>query len=241
MLQPFVCRPATVAFDSLHLDPGEHVSARLLKGVANVMVDLVEELLGYSMRKEHSAVDWSRRPLPESWLLYAALDVEMLLELRDVLAAQLETAGKAEWARQEFAAWARMSAPAPRHEPWRRTSGIHRVRGRRGLAIVREMWELRDQLPRTATWRRARSSATRHRGGRPGGPVLARRSEPAARASRPGVVSATSGSSLPRWPGRWSSTEARAPDRVRTPGRSPAGPGVGVQVPGRGRPARRLP
>ena len=102
------------------------------------------------MRKEHSAVDWSRRPLPESWLLYAALDVEMLLELRDVLAAQLESAGKAEWARQEFAAWAQMTAPPPRDEPWRRTSGIHRVRGRRGLAIVREMWELRDELAQTS-------------------------------------------------------------------------------------------
>ncbi len=122
------------------------LAGRLLNYPRVGLAVLVEDLLGYSMRKEHSAVDWSRRPLPESWLLYAALDVEMLLELRDLLAVQLETAGKAEWARQEFAAWARMRPPAPRHEPWRRTSGIHRVRGRRGLAIVREMWELRDRL-----------------------------------------------------------------------------------------------
>ena len=100
---------------------------------------LVEELLGYRMRKEHSAVDWSKRPLPEPWLLYAALDVEVLIELRDVLAAQLEEAGKIEWARQEFAAWAAMTRAAARREPWRRTSGIHRVRGRRGLAVVQAM------------------------------------------------------------------------------------------------------
>jgi len=109
---------------------------------------LVEELLGYRMRKEHSAVDWSKRPLPESWLVYAALDVELLVELRDALAAQLEEAGKAEWARQEFAAWASMPAAEPRHEPWRRTSGIHQVRGRRGLAIVRAMWETREEIAR---------------------------------------------------------------------------------------------
>ena len=109
---------------------------------------LVEELLGFRMRKEHSAVDWSKRPLPESWLVYAALDVEQLIELRDVLATQLDEAGKFEWARQEFAAWAQSGDAIPRTEPWRRTSGIHRVRGRRGLGVVRAMWLRRDALAR---------------------------------------------------------------------------------------------
>lgn len=122
------------------------LAGRLLNYPRVGLAVLVEELLGFSMRKEHSAVDWSRRPLPDPWLLYAALDVELLVELRHQLAEQLETAGKAEWARQEFAAWAAMMPPRPRVEPWRRTSGIHHVRGRRGLAIVREMWELRDEI-----------------------------------------------------------------------------------------------
>lgn len=122
------------------------LAGRLLNYPRVGLAVLVEDLLGYSMRKEHSAVDWSRRPFPESWLLYAALDVEMLIELRDLLVEQLETAGKTEWARQEFAAWARPRQSVPRVDPWRRTSSIHRVRGRRGLAIVREMWTLRDEL-----------------------------------------------------------------------------------------------
>ncbi|MBA2445705.1 MAG: ribonuclease D [Nocardioidaceae bacterium] len=117
---------------------------------------LVEELLGWRMRKEHSAVDWSRRPLPDPWLLYAALDVEVLIELRNVLADQLVAAGKAEWAAQEFAAWTALTVAPPREEPWRRTSGIHRVRGRRGLALVRAIWQLRDELAQrrdvTSTW-----------------------------------------------------------------------------------------
>ncbi len=125
------------------------LAGRLLNYPRVGLAVLVEELLGYSMRKEHSAVDWSRRPLPDSWLLYAALDVEMLIELRQLLADQLEEAGKAEWARQEFAAWATMPAPVPRTDPWRRTSGIHRVRGRRGLAIVRELWQQRDEIARS--------------------------------------------------------------------------------------------
>lgn len=124
------------------------LAGRLLNYPRVALAVLVEELLGFRMRKEHSAVDWSKRPLPDPWLNYAALDVEVLIELRDVLADQLDAAGKREWAEQEFAAWARMDAPAPRREPWRRTSGIHRVRGRRGLALIRAMWELRDELAR---------------------------------------------------------------------------------------------
>ena len=46
------------------------------------------------LEKGHGAADWSRRPLPDDWLVYAALDVEVLVELRDVLAADLERAGQ---------------------------------------------------------------------------------------------------------------------------------------------------
>jgi ribonuclease D len=109
---------------------------------------LVEEVLGLSLEKSHSAADWSRRPLPEEWLRYAALDVEVLVELRDALAGQLEQQGKAEWASQEFAAVLAAGPPSPRPDPWRRTSGIHRVRTRRGLAIVRELWLERDRIAR---------------------------------------------------------------------------------------------
>jgi ribonuclease D len=125
------------------------LAGRLLNYPRVGLAYLVEELLGQRMRKEHSAVDWSRRPFPESWLRYAALDVEVLLELRDLLAEQLESTGKSEWASQEFAALAATTFGMPRAEPWRRTSGIHRVRGRRGLAIVKAMWEQRDALARS--------------------------------------------------------------------------------------------
>ncbi|WP_231974517.1 HRDC domain-containing protein [Pseudonocardia sp. HH130630-07] len=107
---------------------------------------MVENLLGLSLEKGHGAADWSRRPLPEDWLVYAALDVEVLVELRDVLSGLLHEQGKLEWARQEFEAVRTAPPAAPRAEPWRRTSGIHKVRRPRPLATVRELWQARDAL-----------------------------------------------------------------------------------------------
>ena len=109
---------------------------------------LVETVLGFTLEKGHAAADWSTRPLPAEWLRYAALDVEVLVELRDALAAELAAQGKAEWARQEFAAVLAAGPPAPRPDPWRRTSGIHRVHTRRGMAVVRELWLERDKIAR---------------------------------------------------------------------------------------------
>ncbi|NMR19410.1 ribonuclease D [Cellulomonas fimi] len=124
------------------------VGARLL-GLERVgLAAVVAELLGLGLAKEHSAVDWSTRPLPEGWLRYAALDVEVLVELRAVIAERLAEAGKAEWAAQEFEALRLAPPPAPRVEPWRRVSGLHVVRDARRLAVVRELWTTRDENAR---------------------------------------------------------------------------------------------
>jgi len=121
------------------------LAARLLGYPRVGLATLVESIVGKSMRKEHSAADWSQRPLPTPWLEYAALDVEVLLELREVLGRELEESGKAEWARQEFEHLIHHVPPA-RVDPWRRTSGIHKAKGRRALAAVRELWTVRDEL-----------------------------------------------------------------------------------------------
>ncbi len=109
---------------------------------------MVEHYLGFRLAKEHSAVDWSSRPLPEPWLRYAALDVEVLADLRDAVAADLERQGKLGWALEEFDHLLSFTGPEPRIDPWRRTSGVHKVRTRRGLAMVRELWLERDAIAR---------------------------------------------------------------------------------------------
>ena len=109
---------------------------------------MVENVLGYRLEKGHSAADWSTRPIPHDWLVYAALDVEVLLELRDALEEELRRQGKLDWAREEFEAVRLAPPPGPRQDPWRRTSGIHRLRTRRQLAGVRALWEVRDSMAR---------------------------------------------------------------------------------------------
>jgi ribonuclease D len=123
--------------------------AARLAGLPRVgLAAVIEQLLGFGLAKEHSAADWSTRPLPEPWLRYAALDVEVLTELREELLDLLEADGKREFAEQEFAAILANGQAPPRIDPWRKTSGLHQIRDRRQLAAVREMWMERDALAR---------------------------------------------------------------------------------------------
>ncbi len=107
---------------------------------------LTESLLNIRLAKEHSAVDWSQRPLHHDWLIYAALDVDVLLDLKDEIVRVLREREKLEWALQESTAALNAPPFAPRREPWRRTSGIHQVKKPEQLAIVREMWRVRDAI-----------------------------------------------------------------------------------------------
>lgn len=121
------------------------IAARLLGWPKVGLAAVVERVLGLALAKEHSAQDWSERPLPHDWLIYAALDVEVLIDVRDVLERELRDAGKLEWARQEFEAARNAQPPEPRPDPWRRVSGSHLLRDARSLAIVRALWTARDQ------------------------------------------------------------------------------------------------
>lgn len=122
------------------------LAGRLLNLPRVGLAALVERYLGLSLAKEFSAADWSTRPLPEPWLVYAALDVEVLIELRNLIDADLQAAGKREWAAEEFESLLSFQGPPTRKEPWRRTSGLHKARGRRALGLVREIWETRDAI-----------------------------------------------------------------------------------------------
>ncbi|MBJ7288372.1 ribonuclease D [Williamsia sp.] len=122
------------------------LGGRLL-GIPRVnLAAMVAHHLGLGLAKGHGAADWSRRPLPDDWLNYAALDVEVLVELRDAVAAELVATGKDTWAAQEFDHVRTKPDPAPRVDRWRRTSSLHTVKSTRALAAVRELWTAREEI-----------------------------------------------------------------------------------------------
>nr|WP_241974895.1 HRDC domain-containing protein [Cryobacterium mannosilyticum] len=132
------------------LDPARifdtELAARLL-GLPRVgLGTVVEELLGIHLAKEHSAANWSTRPLPEAWLVYGALDVELLPDLRDRMVEMLVADQKTVIAEQEFAAVLTRDPKPASAEPWRRLSGVHSLRAQRNLAVARELWLARDRL-----------------------------------------------------------------------------------------------
>ncbi|MGZ0710821.1 ribonuclease D (plasmid) [Coraliomargarita sp. W4R53] len=136
----------------LDLEPTEmfdtELAARLLGHERVGLGAVVEQALGITLAKAHSASDWSTRPLPQSWLEYAALDVEYLPDVYDILVAELVEQAKTEIAAQEFMAVLQRQPKPPRDDPWRRLSGLHTVRGRKNLAVARALWVAREEFAR---------------------------------------------------------------------------------------------
>ena len=124
------------------------LAARLLGHERVGLGAVVEDTLGITLAKAHSASDWSTRPLPQSWLEYAALDVEHLVDVRDKLVEELVEQGKTGFADEEFRAVLEREPKPAREEPWRRLSGLHTVRGRKALAVARELWVAREEFAR---------------------------------------------------------------------------------------------
>ena len=195
------------------------LAGRLLGRERVSLAALVESELGQVIEKGHGATDWSVRPLTAAQLRYAALDVELLIELRDAMAAALAEAGKAEIARQEFTALLDFAPRDRGDEPWRRTSGIHKVRKPRALAVVRALWEERDALARerdVAPGRLLPDASI----------VAAAQADPATRADLADLKSFT-GRGAQRYLGRWwgAIAAARSLPDAELPGAAPPASG----------------
>ena len=153
--EEWVFHAASQDLPSLHelgLEPARvfdtELAARLLGYERVGLAAVVERALGIVLAKEHSAADWSTRPLPNAWLEYAELDVLHLIDVRDFIAAELAESGKSGFAAEEFEATRTRPAKPPREEPWRRLSGLHQVRGAKNLAVARELWQAREDHAR---------------------------------------------------------------------------------------------
>lgn len=141
---------ADLGMEPHHLFDTE-IAARLLGMHRFGLAAVTEHFLGLTLAKEHSAADWSYRPLPRDWRNYAALDVELLIELEQRMRTELKRQGKRDWAEEEFT-YALHEGMGPRKEhpvPWLRISRITEIaKDRQSLAVAKALWEKRDELAR---------------------------------------------------------------------------------------------
>ena len=122
------------------------LAARLLGLPRVALGTLTEHYLKLKLAKEHSAVDWSERPLPDNWLNYAALDVDVLFELWNEVEKDLNAQAKTAIAEAEFNYLLSPVAKAPKIDKWRSMTGLHEVKDQRALTIAKHLWEAREAL-----------------------------------------------------------------------------------------------
>jgi ribonuclease D len=120
------------------------LAGRLLGRDRVSLAALIKSELGETLEKGHGAADWSLRPLTAAQLRYAALDVELLIELRDHMEAELRADDKWQIAVEEFSALLQFRPKERSDDHWRKVSGLHKIRKPRDLALVRSLWQERE-------------------------------------------------------------------------------------------------
>jgi ribonuclease D len=106
--------------------------------------NLVSKLVGGRVDKGETRTDWMRRPLSKRQIDYALSDVTFLRSLYDSVSGKLHSLGRTPWFEEEMDVW-QTSLEKTEDEPqWQRVAGISSL-SRRALAIVRELWIIRDQ------------------------------------------------------------------------------------------------
>jgi ribonuclease D len=122
------------------------IAARLLGDTELGLQALVRNELGIELSKGSQKDDWSKRPLTPKQEAYALADVAYLMELAARLTDRLATAGRTEWAREEFAALANLPPAVKRSGPdeFRRIKGSAKL-SRRQQAVLRELHVWREE------------------------------------------------------------------------------------------------
>ena len=122
------------------------LAARLIGLPRVALGTLTEHYLQLRLAKEHSAVDWSERPLPDNWLNYAALDVDVLFDLWTKVEEDLVAKKKFEIAEAEFNYLLNPAPKAQKQDRWRSMTGLHEVKDQRALTIAKYLWTAREEL-----------------------------------------------------------------------------------------------
>ena len=119
------------------------IAAQLLGEEGVGLGALLETHFGITLDKRMQRADWSRRPLTDEMLAYAAADTAHLLPLRDRLADALDAKGRSHWAKEEFDRLENLRWSAQEEEGFVRLKGAKTLPGR-ALAVLRAVWRWRE-------------------------------------------------------------------------------------------------
>ena len=123
------------------------IAAQLLNEPGIGLAALLQKYLGVTLDKRWQRADWSRRPLAQGMLDYAASDTQYLPTLRDLLKGQLETRGRWSWAQEEFSLLSaiRWSPAGTPEEAYLRVKGVRTLKGHQ-LTVLREVFAWRGRV-----------------------------------------------------------------------------------------------
>lgn len=123
------------------------IASQLLGRKQVGLAAVLEAEFGVTLDKACQKADWSKRPLTDVMIRYAALDVKYLAELHQRLAAELERLGRTAWAREEFLLLAKAEPPPPK-KPWCLDVKGAGTLAPRELAALQALLEVRDAWAR---------------------------------------------------------------------------------------------
>jgi len=106
---------------------------------------LVSSLLSVNLNKAHTRADWSKRPLTEAELEYAADDVIYLCQIYQIMVQKLTVLGRIDWLKNDFA---ELTNPAlytvDPEKAWFKIKGKNKLTGKQ-LSIIQTLAEWREK------------------------------------------------------------------------------------------------
>jgi ribonuclease D len=106
---------------------------------------LVSSLLSINLNKAHTRADWSKRPLTEAQIEYAADDVIYLCQIYQLMVKKLTELGRIDWLKQDFAELTNPALYAVEPEKaWFKIRGKNKLTGKQ-LSIIQTLAQWREK------------------------------------------------------------------------------------------------
>ena len=124
------------------------LAARFLGMKGSGLEALLNTLFNLQLDKKYQKTDWSRRPLPQSMVEYAARDVLYLISLANVLQIELDTKGRTDWVKEECDLLSGVRSAVDDQEPlYLRFKGAGKLTPKE-LAVLETLLQYRKRIAR---------------------------------------------------------------------------------------------